>query len=244
MPKSSTNLICPICNNLIRSKEQMYEYVKTIKDAKNFILKTSTMDRLGRLKPLLSGMRTPSVVFDIDETLFQTHCWSCGVSLDDVVIINPMRNLYNWAVSKNLAVFFVTARTEGGREYTFNELKKHGLDRFAHLFMMPDSSSRTTFEVQKFKANSRKLISQKFTILVNFGDQAHDIRGEPLRLKKKNSPTEGNCYAMKGYLLPDPTTDRKITLTGQGTPMGVAFQLLGRQKKIKETKENYQSTDN
>ena len=55
MPKSSTNLICPICNNLIRSKEQMYEYVKTIKDAKNFILKTSTMDRLGRLKPLLSS---------------------------------------------------------------------------------------------------------------------------------------------------------------------------------------------
>ena len=43
---------------------------------------------------------------------------------------------------------------------------------------------------------------------------------------------------MKGYLLPDPTTDRKVTLTGQGTPMGVAFQILGRQKKIKNTNEN------
>ena len=179
MPRSSINLVCPTCNNLIRTQSQMYEYAKTAKDAKNFILKTSTMDRFGRLKPLLSGMRTPGVVFDIDETLFQTHCWNCGISLDDVIIINPMKNLYNWAVSKNLAVFFVTARTEGGRGYTLNELKVNGLDRFAHLFMMPDSSNRSTFEVQKFKANSRKLISQKFTILVNFGDQAPDIRGEP-----------------------------------------------------------------
>ena len=41
MPRSSINLVCPTCNNLIRTQSQMYEYAKTAKDAKNFILKTS-----------------------------------------------------------------------------------------------------------------------------------------------------------------------------------------------------------
>ena len=135
----------------------------------------------------------------------------------------------------------MTARTEGGREYTFNELKKHNMDRYAHLFMMPDSSNRTTFEVQTFKSNCRKLISNKFTIIVNFGDQPHDIRGEPTRFKKKNERLEGNCYSMKGYLLPDPTTNRKVTMVGLSTPMGVAFQLLGRQRKNKQKIVNQDS---
>jgi len=248
MTKNSQNLTCKNCNNPIRNQNQLYEYTKVIRDAKNFISKTSTMDRFGRLRPLLSGMKTPAVVFDIDETLFQTHCWLCGMSLDNVIAINPMRNFYKWSVDKNLAVFFVTARTEAGREYTFNELKKHNMDRFAHLFMMPDTSNRTTFEVQTFKSNARKIISNKFTILVNFGDQPHDIRGEPTRFKRKNTVSEGNCYAMKGYLLPDPTTNRKITLVGQGTPLGIAFQILGRQRKNKENKnqisDNSNSEDN
>jgi hypothetical protein len=239
-----SNIICPNCNNCIRNQEQLYEYTKVIRDAKNFILKTSTMDRLGRLKPLLSGMKAPAVVFDIDETVFQTHCWSCGMSLENVIPINPMRNLYNWAVNKNLAIFFVTARTESGREYTFNELKKNYMDKYAHLFMMPDDSNRTTFQVQTFKSNARKIISNKFTIIANFGDQAHDIRGEPTRYKRKSLVSEGNCYAMKGYLLPDPTTNRKITLVGQGTPMGVAFQMLGRPRKTKERNESITNDGN
>ena len=131
-----------------------------------------------------------------------------------------MRNFYNWALNKNLAIF-LTARVEDGREYTFNELKKFGMDKYAHLFMMPNDSTRTTFEVQSFKSNARKLISNKFTILTNFGDQPHDIRGEPFRrMKKRNSPLEGNCYSLKGYLLPDPTTNRKVTLVGRGNTNG------------------------
>lgn len=243
MTKNNIVFVCPHCNQLIRDQNQIYEYTKVIRDAKNFISKTSTMDRFGRLKPLLSGMKTPAVVFDIDETLFQTHCWNCGYSLDEVIPINPMKNFYRWCVDKNIAVFFVTARTEGGRDYTFNELKKFSMDKFAHLFMMPDDSNRTTFEVQTFKSNCRKIISNKFTIIVNFGDQPHDIRGEPTRFKNKNSKVEGDCYAMKGYLLPDPTTNRKITLVGQGTPMGVAFQMLGRQRKVKKNITENQSNE-
>ena len=109
-------LMCSNCNNYIRNANQMYEYTKVIRDAKNFISKASTMDRFGRLKPLLSGTKAPAIVFDIDETLFQTHCWNCGESLEDVIPINPMRNFYNWSLNKNLAIFFVTARVEDGRE--------------------------------------------------------------------------------------------------------------------------------
>jgi len=221
------------CGCLIRTPEQMYEYTKSIKDAKKFILQTSTMDRFGRLKPMLSGMKkSPAIVLDIDETVFQTHCWNCGTQLENVIPINPMKSFYRWCVDKNLAVFFVTARTEGAREYTFNELKKNGFDKYAHLFMMPDDANRITFTVQTFKANCRKTISDKFTILANFGDQPHDIRGEPSRSKQRSVPKEGNCFSMKGYLLPDPMI-RDTTFVGVMTPMGVGFLPLGRPKKKK-----------
>ena len=57
------NLICGSCNNPVRNANQLYEYTKVIRDAKNFISKSSTMDRFGRLKPLLSGTKAPRSSF-------------------------------------------------------------------------------------------------------------------------------------------------------------------------------------
>jgi len=220
----------------MRTPSQIYEYTKAARDAKNFMTQTSTMDRYGRLKPLLSATKRPAVVFDIDETLFQTHCWNCGHSLEDVIPINPIKNFYKWCVDQNIAVFLVTARTVDNKEYTFKELVKNGVGKFANMFMMPETTTKTVYQVQTFKSNARKLVSQKFTILANFGDQAHDIRGSPTREKERNVPKEGECYSLRGYLLPDPITPRKCTMLGTGTPVGVGFQYLGKPRTTKDMK--------
>ena len=107
----------------------------------------------------------PAAVFDIDATLL--------IGPDP---IPSVINLYNSALRSGVTVFIITARSEDGREYTRQELEKHGIQQPRHLFMHPRNKPCSSSEqAGRAKERSRRRIrSKRFTIILNVGDAFHD----------------------------------------------------------------------
>ena len=176
----------PSCNcNSKKMPKQMRQYQVTFKSAKDFVSSTFKSDTLGRT---INRYKKPAVVLDIDETIFQTHCWVCGKSFDDVVPIPSAVSFYKNCIKNGVSVFFVTARHEDGFVYTQDQLRRHGFCTYAGLFLKPKKFSNYVNDIQHFKTLARRYISsKKFSILVNMGDQPHDVSGG---------------YSKMAYLLP------------------------------------------
>jgi predicted secreted acid phosphatase len=129
-----------------------------------------------------------AAVFDIDETALSnwdtfSDCGFCSYptqlklypNAHDPAIV-PVLELYNFAKSKGIAVFFVTGRQEAQRPLTTSNLKDVGYSGWAELIMQPDGNK---LPARVFKSTNRQSIVNKggYRIILNIGDQASDLAG-------------------------------------------------------------------
>jgi predicted secreted acid phosphatase len=129
-----------------------------------------------------------AAVFDIDETALSnwdtlSDCGFCSYptqlklypNVHDPAIV-PVLELYNFAKSKGIAVFFITGRQEAQRPLTTSNLKDVGYSGWTDLIMQPDGNK---LPARVFKSANRQSIVNKggYRIILNIGDQASDLAG-------------------------------------------------------------------
>jgi acid phosphatase len=157
----------------------------------------------------------PAVVLDIDETslsnwpnlkaddfgfFVDVACQSgelpCGfnnwVMMGIAPAIPPTLEFYDYLVSENIPVFFITGRRESQRAKTEENLTHAGFKGWARLVTRPDDDHATS--IVPFKSGEREKIEKEgFTIIASIGDQRSDIEGNA-------SGTHYEC----GFKIPNP----------------------------------------
>jgi acid phosphatase len=150
----------------------------------------------------------PAVVFDIDETslsnweaMYHNHFAyvasgpcdlgapaPCGQHDWDLsaraVALAPTLELYRFLKTlkdkdgRDIAVFFVTGRTEDASERSATEmnLRKEGYDTWQKLYLRPESNPGKNVSV--YKTDSRRDIEKDHVIIANIGDQYSDLIGD------------------------------------------------------------------
>ena len=130
-----------------------------------------------------------AIVFDLDETLLSnyadlsSHYFS--ESIDDILkgiaegrdtIIPGTFQLYQYAESQGVAVFFITGRPERLQTPTESNLKKDGITQWTHLYFKPNDYSDPS--IIPFKSSTRAKIEQQgYDIAISIGDQYSDLLG-------------------------------------------------------------------
>jgi predicted secreted acid phosphatase len=142
-----------------------------------------------------------AIVLDIDETALSNYPdmleLSFGGTFNDIInaegkgadpVIQPTLNLYRYAKANNVAIFFVTGRTERFREATLKNLEQAGYKDIDGLILKPENYR--DHSAAPYKIAARKTIeSQGYTIVLNIGDQKSDLLGK---------------HAEKTFKLPNP----------------------------------------
>ena len=124
---------------------------------------------------LLHGPRF-AVVLDIDDTVI-----SCRRELGEWVRVEHVFDFYKDLVSRNIKVFFVTARphSKNNLQWTLEQLKSFGYNKIAGLFLMQlkPNTNKTKILISEFKFVIRSFIreTQDVTILVNVGNCWQDL---------------------------------------------------------------------
>lgn len=139
----------------------------------------------------LKSVNRLAVVLDIDETCLSNFramerlAFTNNTSAISAIFMQanadpilPVLEFYKYALSKNVAVFFISARpdTPEFKIATAQNLKNAGFTAWDELILKPlDKDNMST---QDFKIASRKQItSQGFDIILNIGDQSADLEG-------------------------------------------------------------------
>jgi predicted secreted acid phosphatase len=130
-----------------------------------------------------------AIVLDIDETALKSYDLmkdSDFSSTPDVIktklnkshipALAPVLKLYNYALQNNVAVFFVTGRSENLQTITENVLNNAGYKNWTGLYLrMPKDIGRNTIE---YKTSVRKKITTMgYDIVLSIGDQYNDLAG-------------------------------------------------------------------
>ncbi|WP_058533135.1 HAD family acid phosphatase [Legionella saoudiensis] len=171
------------------------DLAQVVEKAKHYI------NQQARLNKKRKNPKNLAIVLDIDETSLSNYKYMIkrdfsGTRADfhqDVMAANspaikPMLSLYKDAVNRGVNVFFVTGRRKPEANATAKNLHRAGYHRWAGLYLRPSDYAEKS--IIPFKANTRKLITQKgYTIIATIGDQYSDIKGG---------------YAEKGFKLPNP----------------------------------------
>lgn len=130
----------------------------------------------------------PAVVFDIDETLmsnyfanptFLVEMGSAGIAPGSVfgtgVPLEGVKQSYEEAVKRGIAIFMITGRPEWLRTVTEDNLKRVGYSTWNKIVLETSSSSGSKVA---YKSGARKEIEdQGYTIIANVGDQYSDLEG-------------------------------------------------------------------
>lgn len=134
------------------------------------------------------GGESLAVVFDIDETClsnlehmresdwgYHQERWSEWVAEAEAPAIEPMREVYQTAVSRGIAVFFITGRRESEQAATARNLRRRGFGRWHELITKADGAKESA---ESFKLGARQRIAARgYTIIANIGDQRSDLAG-------------------------------------------------------------------
>jgi hypothetical protein len=126
----------------------------------------------------------PAIVLDIDETSLSNYSGLAatnfsaaglvpGAAAGSDPAIQPTLDLYSYARSKAVDVFFVTGRPDIARTPTDSNLQSVGYDQGYTLITKPSG-----IDTIPYKSGERaKIEEQGFEILVNVGDQDSDLAG-------------------------------------------------------------------
>ena len=140
-----------------------------------------------------------AAIFDIDETALSNlpnmmDCGFCSTAAqaklygnERLPAIPPVRDLYDFAKSKGVAVILLTGRYESGRSVVTTQLQAAGYSDWHDLLMRPNTNNQPA---SIMKADQRRAVEQKgYKIVLNIGDQLSDLIGG---------------YSERTYKLPDP----------------------------------------
>ncbi len=129
----------------------------------------------------------PAIVLDIDETSLSNYSAiaadnftfgtnSQGEATNEIGVAIPSTlQLYQAAVARGIAVFFITGRGEATRAHTESNLKREGFTTWAAVVLKPAGSTLTTVA---YKSGARADIEkQGYEIVANIGDQYSDLAG-------------------------------------------------------------------
>ena len=183
--------------NLHESKKRIAKYYESGKYEQE--LEQALKPAYGKLEKRFDGKA--AIVFDVDETIlsnyryiksldfgFQSNLWNNYLDEASAEPIKQTVDLYRQAVSSNLSVIFLTARTGKSYEETFNNLVKFGIDKFDTLICKDEKYNSISSRV--FKETERKMLTDLgYEIVMCVGDQesdlAGDFTGEKIKLPNK-----------------------------------------------------------
>jgi len=138
-----------------------------------------------------------AVVFDVDETLLSNYDYAKSVGfgyiynlwnewqLDEKSTAIPeMKNLYDWFISNNVKIIFLTGRQFHTYQSTLNNLRKEGFNKSDTLICRNQAESKTP--TYQYKTSKREELSENgYNIIATFGDQNEDLLGDFTGLKVK-----------------------------------------------------------
>jgi acid phosphatase len=174
--------------NMALVKENMRDYYKSGR----YLKEIDTIAEQARvyLETNLSRYqgRKPAIVLDIDETTLSNYPhinsldfgyipkeWSAWIQQGEAPALTGPLAFYRYARNNQVAVFFITGRTEREREATERNLRREGFDDWQELVMKANGDHGAT---GIYKAEHRRRLTQQgFSIVVNLGDQLSDLEG-------------------------------------------------------------------
>lgn len=180
--------------NLTTAKERVQQYYeggqfdkelhKIVADAKNKFSKVE-------IKP------NSAVVFDVDDTALLNYAASKKmgfgyvkstvdewVSSAEVPAIPQVKELYDYLLSRNFKIIFLTGRFHDEYDYTFQNLVNEGFATFDTLIVRKQEEQK--LPAVEFKSNVRTaLTEQGYEIVGNVGDQWTDLDGPYSGIKIK-----------------------------------------------------------
>jgi putative acid phosphatase of HAD superfamily subfamily IIIB len=126
----------------------------------------------------------PAIVLDIDETSLSNYSGLSatnfsaaglvpGAAMGNDPAIEPTLDLYGYARSKAVDVFFVTGRPDIARTPTDSNLDAVGYDQGYTLITKPSGIGTIPYK----SGERAKIEEQGFEILINVGDQDSDLAG-------------------------------------------------------------------
>ncbi|MFO1257662.1 MAG: HAD family acid phosphatase [Gammaproteobacteria bacterium] len=132
-----------------------------------------------------------AIVLDIDETALSyyddlkrnaftgnSEAAAAAYMLANGKAIEPILNLYQYAIQQKVDVFFITGRpaTPEITNATTQNLRAAGYNSWAKLYLRPIEND--TMSISDYKTRARKEISNLgYTIILNIGDQEVDLKG-------------------------------------------------------------------
>jgi 5'-nucleotidase (lipoprotein e(P4) family) len=130
-----------------------------------------------------------AIVLDVDETAlsnfeqlqgsgfcFVREQWNQWVDVGEPTILAGARPLYDYARKHQVAVVFLTGRSEDQREDTERVLRDAGLEPWDHLLLRDEAERKLS--AAEYKSSRRaKLEAEGFTIALVVGDQHSDLEG-------------------------------------------------------------------
>jgi predicted secreted acid phosphatase len=134
--------------------------------------------------------KNSAVVFDVDETAIDNYELSKFMGFGYVYKMNkewnaemkspalkPVKELYDYLVSKGVHIIFLTGRNFPEYEATYQNLKKVGYTVFDTL--ITQIGDETKIKNKQFKNAKRILLTKKgYDIIGTVGDQWSDLKGE------------------------------------------------------------------
>jgi acid phosphatase len=184
--------------NLALCKQEVRAYVTSKQYTED--IRTVTSEAEKYVAQHINTSNRNAIVLDIDETSlsnlkyelqmdfgYTSSTWSEWKSKSKATPILPTLQLYKWAQSKKLALFFITGTTEDLREPMKANLLNAGYTSWDSLYMRPVNDHE---RASVYKPKVRKEITEGgYYILANIGDQESDLTGG---------------YAEKTFKLPNP----------------------------------------
>lgn len=153
-----------------------YECSKIIDDAIKHINKINTNEH-------------SAVVFDIDETAlsnyehtksigfgFVMQLWNNWIKEGKAKAIKETKRFYDFLISKNIRVIFISGRYEELRDATIKNLIEQGYTKFDTVITR--TKEEHNIPAAEFKAKKREeLVKKGYEIIANIGDQWSDLVG-------------------------------------------------------------------
>jgi predicted secreted acid phosphatase len=145
--------------------------------------------RLREMKQHRSAkQKPPAIVLDIDETSLSNYQYlesanfsgtvgalAAAVAAGNDPPIKPTLKLFNYAKKHNVAIFFITGRPGNIPFVVTNteaNLKSAGYSGWKKLILNPNN-----LQTVPYKNGQRRVISKKYDIVENVGDQLSDLQG-------------------------------------------------------------------
>lgn len=133
----------------------------------------------------------PAIVLDIDETclsnyhnILEANFSQTQMQIHESTLrangepLPGCQQLYQYAQSHQVNVFFITGRRANEKNATIKNLKNAGFHHWAGLYLLNDKLDANYKNIEAFKIATRKMLTEKgYEILLSMGDKPTDFSG-------------------------------------------------------------------